>query len=68
MIKESRIGVLKMRLRSLYSKYNNILDKYSCGKNLAEHISSDLSHVKVEFNETFSKLKKLDPKCPEFKL
>jgi len=68
LLKTIKISILKNKLKRLYEKYHKILDQYSCGKNLAEHISSDLSHIKTQFNDTIIELKKIDPLCPEFKL
>jgi hypothetical protein len=57
-----------MRAKSLYNSYHSKCDSYSCGKNLAEHISPDLTGIKTKFNKVMTELKELDPGCPDFQL
>jgi len=63
-----RIDFLKYKARRAYSRYWAEVSSLSCGRTLAEHVSSGVSSAKREFNETMDKLAKLDPACPKDRL
>lgn len=66
--KERKIKRLKKKLRDLYLDYYDYLNASDCGAMLAQYVCSNTAKIEKEFNKTYSKLKALDPKCPDFKL
>lgn len=62
-----KISNLKARARRHYINYDSILDGYSCGTKVAEHVSPDLLSHKLKFNATMEELEKIDPSCPKGK-
>lgn len=63
-----RISLLKSKAHRLYGDYHNGCDNLSCGKELAEYVSTGVLHSKIEFNSTMDKLALLDPSCPKTRL
>jgi len=57
---ERKILKLKKKARAYYLDYQYALGTYSCGNNLARHISSSASRCATKFNETMDELAKLD--------
>lgn len=60
--------LLKRRARKYYKEYHRIFDNYSCGGNLAEHITPELKTIRDKFNSTLDELAKIDPTCPAKRL
>ena len=60
--------LLLFKARKLYRQYHEDLDRFSCGKELAEHISPVAFRLKTQFNETLDELAKIDPNCPTTRL
>jgi hypothetical protein len=59
---------LKADARRYYLEYHSILDEFSCGANLAEHVSSRLAEAKSKFNKVMDRLAVLDQNCPKVRL
>jgi hypothetical protein len=53
----------KFQLRRRYLHYANLLDEFSCGAALAEHLSGRVVEAKNAVNEAIRKCKELDPGC-----
>ena len=63
-----RKQILLIKARGLYKEYHSLLDIFSCGKELAEHISPRVSIAKREFNKTIDALAAIDTNCPTTRL
>lgn len=59
---------LKRKARSAYIRYRSIAGEFSCGANLAAHISSRVSIPAREFNNAMDELAKIDPDTPTDRL
>ncbi len=68
MNKEKEIKKLRKEAKKYYLAYCATADSYSCGLSLAEHISSELTHYKIEFNKVMDRLAELDPLAPDTRL
>jgi len=51
-----------------YKKYNDALDNYDCGVNLAKNISYEVSENARLFNLYMDELSKIDKNCPTLRL
>lgn len=60
--------ILKHLAKKYYKEYYNALDDFSCGSNLAEHLSSRVSEPKRKFNKIMDELVKIDPSTPKVRL
>ena len=65
---DKKILKLKAEAKVHYLEYYRHTGNMSCGKNLAEHISSTVSTSKREFNKIMDMLCKIDPSTPEGRL
>jgi len=63
-----KLLLLKRKAANHYRAYHSLCDKHSCGANLAEHISAEISKHKIEFNRVMDKIAKIDPGCPQTRL
>lgn len=64
-IKKIKLAMLKRKAKILYGKIDSDLD---CGENLKNYIISDRVRLIKEFNETWDKIRLLDPTAPALKI
>lgn len=62
---ERKIDRLKKKLKSAYTSYTNSVKEYSCGANLAAHISLNISQKAKRVNYLLDELTKVDPDTPK---
>ena len=62
------IPALKCAAKKHYDGYQKAVGRLSCGRALAENVSSEVLEHKIKFNEIMDRLSEIDPKCPEFRL
>lgn len=65
---EKKIAKLKKEAKKYYLNYHGLADDYSCGLTLAEFMSSDIAHNKLEFNRIMDELAVIDPATPKARL
>jgi hypothetical protein len=65
---KQKIENLKRQAEKHYTVYFKLVDNYSCGLSLGEHISPEMIHHKTEFNRIMDELAEIDPTVPAFRL
>jgi hypothetical protein len=63
-----KINSLKRKAKHHYLAHLYYSEEYSCGNNLAQHMSTTLSYHKTEFNKIADKLALLDKSTPKSRL
>jgi hypothetical protein len=53
----------KKELGKRYAEYQSLLSEFSCGAELAGHISSRVAEAKAKVNHAISKCREFDPQC-----
>lgn len=61
MLKLIKLMVYRRQLKTAYLRYKAIADGYSCGFNLAEHLSSRLRKARSQVNDAIDRIKSVDP-------
>lgn len=57
----SAFELAKHKLRQAYKEYLEVLDEYSCGEQLALHISPRLTELRIKVDKLLAECKRLDP-------
>ena len=59
-----RVQMLKRKARKLNKEYCKLLEPYSCGAHLAEHINPQIAIVRKKYEAVIEELKEIDPDFP----
>lgn len=62
------LSTMKCQAAARYYDYYAELDRYDCGKAVAEQINPRLLKAKQEFNALMDRMAEIDPTCPTFRL
>ena len=57
--------ILKRKLKRAYTSYGSRVSEFSCGANLAAHISLDVAQGARKVNDILDELAKIDPDTPK---
>ncbi len=64
MTDKKEIEKLKAKAKKSYLLYENMMEPYDCGSNMAEFINPTIKQVRLEYEEAMAKLRVMDPNHP----
>lgn len=65
LVREFKIWRLKRRAIRAYEEYLSISDSYPCGTSLTNFLSLRAAAAAKRFDETYARIRQLDPTAPE---